>query len=182
MAQKNTILIVDDSKSNLILLAKILSDEGYTLVSATNGADALKYALENDFDLILLDVMMPKKDGFTVFEELKANKKTSSVPVIFITVLNNDGDALKAFKMGAVDYITKPYSPTELRIKIRTQIDLVNTRKINSEDMRLSEDIRTNIKQKAIENINEKLVVIKSRIQDSKHASFNEEEKSSLFN
>ena len=140
MAQENIILIVDDIKSNLALLDTILSAEGYTLVSATNGEDAIKKTNEIEFDLIILDIMMPKKDGFAVFEELKANKKTALVPVVFITVINNDIDTLRAFEMGAVDYITKPFTPTELRTRIRTQIALVNSRKRKPENKVLGSD------------------------------------------
>lgn len=135
MTAINNILVVDDIQSNRILLDKILSDEGYQVISVANGEDAINYVNENEVDLILLDIMMPNKDGFTVFKELKSKEKTASIPVIFITVINNDADTLRAFEMGAVDYITKPFTPTELRIRIRTQIALVNARKLGHENL-----------------------------------------------
>jgi DNA-binding response OmpR family regulator len=180
MAEKNTILIVDDIQSNLILLDKILTDEGYTVISAANGDDAIKFAQENEFDLILLDIMMPKKDGFTVFEELKAKDKTAKVPVIFITVINNDSDTLKAFEMGAVDYITKPFTPTELRIRIKTQIALVNAHKTGENTVDFSTNDFKEIIQNPIGHLSEKLDLIKSQIQDLKHAQFNPAEKKNL--
>ncbi len=180
MAQKNTILIVDDIQSNLILLDKILTDEGYTVSSVANGDDAVKFAQENEFDLILLDIMMPKKDGFTVFEELKAQDKTAKIPVIFITVINNDSDILKAFEMGAVDYITKPFTPTELRIRIKTQIALVNAHKNGENKVDFSTKTDQEIMQNPIELLSERLDLIKSQIQDLKHAQFNTEEKKNL--
>lgn len=180
MAEKNTILIVDDIQSNLILLDKILSDEGYNVISAANGDDAIKFAQENDFDLILLDIMMPRKDGFTVFEELKAYEKTAAVPVIFITVINNDSDTLKAFEMGAVDYITKPFTPTELRIRIRTQIALVNAHKSGADTLDFSSENIQETNINPIGHLNEKLDLIKRQIQDLKHAKFNSAEKESI--
>lgn len=180
MAEKNTILIVDDIQSNLILLDKILSDEGYNVISAANGDDAIKFAQEKEFDLILLDIMMPKKDGFTVFEELKAYEKTAAVPVIFITVINNDSDTLKAFEMGAVDYITKPFTPTELRIRVKTQIALVNAHKSGADTVDFSSEKLQETNINPIEYLNEKLDLIKKQIQDLKHIKFNSEEKESL--
>lgn len=180
MTEKNTILIVDDIQSNLILLDKILTDEGYTVVSAANGDEAIKFAKETDFDLILLDIMMPKKDGFTVFEELKAFDQTAEVPVIFITVINNDSDTLKAFEMGAVDYITKPFTPTELRIRIKTQIALVNAHKRGEKPANFSTEDDPLINQNPIGNLSQKLNLIKSQINDLKHAQFNTEEKKYL--
>lgn len=181
MAQKNTILIVDDIQSNLILLDKILTDEGYNVISAANGDDAIKFAQENEFDLILLDIMMPKKDGFTVFEELKSHDKTSTIPVIFITVINNDSDTLKAFEMGAVDYITKPFTPTELRIRIKTQIALVNARKSGAETVDFSTNGAQGISQNPIKHLSKKLDLIKSQIQDLKNAQFSPTEKENLY-
>lgn len=180
MAQKNTLLIVDDIESNLVLLDKILTDEGYNVITAASGDEAIRSAQENEFDLILLDIMMPKKDGFTVFKELKVNTKTADIPVIFITVINNDADTLKAFEMGAVDYITKPFTPTELRIRIRTQIALINNPKKGIQTKDFLPDTIQETNQNPIANLSEKLDLIKSQIQNLKHAQFNSKEKENL--
>ncbi|MCD6178335.1 MAG: response regulator [Bacteroidales bacterium] len=180
MIQKNTILIVDDIQSNLILLNKILTDEGYNVISAPNGDDAIKLAQENKLDLILLDIMMPKKDGFTVFEELKTFEKTANTPVIFITVINNDTDTLKAFEMGAVDYITKPFTPTELRIRIKTQIALVNAHKSNSGIADFSTNTVREPDKDPITDLSEKFGLIKNNIQDLEHAQLNPQEKENI--
>ncbi|RLD39359.1 MAG: hypothetical protein DRI74_00980 [Bacteroidetes bacterium] len=180
MTQKNTILIVDDIQSNLILLNKILTDEGYNVISAPNGDDAIKLAQENKLDLILLDIMMPKKDGFTVFEELKTFEKTANTPVIFITVINNDTDTLKAFEMGAVDYITKPFTPTELRIRIKTQIALVNAHKSDSGIADFSTNTVREPDKDPITDLSEKFGLIKNNIQDLEHAQLNPQEKENI--
>jgi len=178
MAPINNILIVDDIQSNLILLDKILSDEGYNVISVTNGEDAIRYANEKEVDLVLLDIMMPKKDGFTVFEEMKSKEKTASIPVIFITVINNDSDTLKAFEMGAVDYITKPFTPTELRIRIRTQIALVNARKYGNESRSFTSADKENDNQ--LSDLKNKLKQIKTQVLDLQNAKFNTSEKETL--
>ena len=180
MTQKNTILIDDDIQSNLILLNKILTDEGYNVISAPNGDDAIKLAQENKLDLILLDIMMPKKDGFTVFEELKTFEKTANTPVIFITVINNDTDTLKAFEMGAVDYITKPFTPTELRIRIKTQIALVNAHKSDSGIADFSTNTVREPDKDPITDLSEKFGLIKNNIQDLEHAQLNPQEKENI--
>jgi DNA-binding response OmpR family regulator len=179
MANKNTILIVDDIQSNLILLDKILSDEGYEVISACSGDEAIKLAKEKDLDIILLDIMMPKKDGFTVFEELKSIPKTSHIPVIFVTVINNDDDTLKAFEMGAVDYITKPYTPTELRIRIKTQIALVNAHKEGGKeaDYSVDEEARD---LNPISTMSKSLQAVRDQLKDFKNAQFNPEEKENI--
>lgn len=180
MTQKNTILIVDDIQSNLILLDKILTDEGYIVISASNGDEAIRCTQEHEFDLILLDIMMPMKDGFTVFRELKSKEKSANIPVIFITVINNESDTLKAFELGAVDYITKPYTPTELRIRVKTQIELVNAHKNRVVSVNPTKSTNKSIEQNPLLEINSKLIDLKDQIQNLKNAQLNAEEKLTL--
>jgi len=104
------ILIVDDEVINLHLLANLLIPS-YSIIVSTNGQDALKKALEQSPDLILLDIMMPGMDGFEVCEHLKENNHTSHIPVIFISALNGEKDITEGYNLGAVDYIVKPYTP-----------------------------------------------------------------------
>ncbi len=181
MPKKNSILIVDDHESNRMLLEKILSTEGYKLITCSGGNEAVKLALEEDIDLILLDIMMPKKDGFMVFEELKANPKSAKIPVIFVTVLTNDQDLLKAFKSGAVDYITKPFTPTEVRIKIRTQIELQNSRKIIAGKPNVATLIKADQHQNSLADLNELLLDIKEQIEDIKKNPLDKKAKNQLI-
>jgi len=112
------VLIVDDSNTNNILLENILLGEGIQSTIAYNGIEAIKIATTEKPDLILLDIMMPEKDGFTVFSELKDNIETKSIPVVFITARNDNELKQKALNAGAFDFIEKP-------INVAYIIDLV---------------------------------------------------------
>jgi len=112
------VLIVDDSNTNNILLENILLGEGIQSSIAYNGIEAIEIATTEKPDLILLDIMMPEKDGFTVFSELKDNIETKSIPVVFITARNDSELKQKALNAGAIDFIEKP-------INVNYVIDLV---------------------------------------------------------
>lgn len=118
------ILAVDDEASNLQLLRQILQDH-YRLRFAKDGPRALELVREEAPDLILLDVMMPGMSGYEVCAALKADPATASIPVIFVTALNDTEDELEGFEAGAVDYITKPVSPPIVRARVRTHLSLV---------------------------------------------------------
>ena len=105
-----TILVVDDVVSNVLLLKVLLTNEKFKVVTANNGKDALVQAAEKQPDLILLDVMMPEMNGFEVSEKLKANPVTQNIPIIFLTALNTTSDIVKGFKVGANDFISKPFN------------------------------------------------------------------------
>ena len=117
------ILIVDDFPGHIDLLGDILEGD-YDVLVASNGRDALKIALDQVPDLILLDVLMPEMDGYEVCRQLKADEKTREIPVIFITTQGNVRDETRGFQMGAVDYVTKPISPPILRARVKTHIAL----------------------------------------------------------
>jgi putative two-component system response regulator len=118
------ILAVDDEASNLQLLRQILQDD-YRLRFAKDGPRALELAREERPNLILLDVMMPGMSGYEVCAALKADPVTASIPVIFVTALNDIDDELEGFEAGAVDYITKPVSPQLVRARVRNHLSLV---------------------------------------------------------
>ena len=118
------ILVVDDEASNLQLLRQILQDH-YRLLFAKDGARALELAQQERPELILLDVMMPGMSGYDVCHQLKSMPATSSIPVIFVTALNDPRDEVIGFEAGAVDYITKPVSPPIVRARVRTHLSLV---------------------------------------------------------
>ncbi|MCL1468338.1 sensor histidine kinase [Argonema galeatum] len=119
---KENILVVDDTPDNLRLLSAMLSEQGYTVRKALNGQMALTASKTLLPDLILLDVMMPGMDGYQVCQKLKADDKTRGVPVIFISALNDVLDKVKAFDVGGVDYITKPFQLAEVLSRIENQL------------------------------------------------------------
>jgi diguanylate cyclase (GGDEF)-like protein/PAS domain S-box-containing protein len=116
-----TILIVDDTPANVSLLEAVLSVE-YTIMTATSGSEALEIALETPPDLILLDIMMPKMDGYEVCQRLKSEPLLQGIPVIFMSLLESTEVKVKAFKLGCVDYITKPFHVDEVRVRVRTHL------------------------------------------------------------
>lgn len=118
------VLLVDDEPSNLKVLSESLSGQGLSLGVATSGERALEQAKRRPPDLILLDVLMPMMDGFEVCRRLKADPMTEPIPVIFMTSLHEGADRVRAFELGAVDYLTKPIYQDELRARVRTQLHL----------------------------------------------------------
>lgn len=121
--QRPMILIVDDVPTNVQILAEALSPV-YRIKVASNGMDALKIAQRKLPDLILLDVMMPRMDGFEVCRRLKADTHTHKIPVIFVTAKNADSDEELGLNLGAVDYITKPFVIPIVKARIRNHIRL----------------------------------------------------------
>lgn len=118
------ILIIDDQPENIHVLANILQKE-YEVQAATNGAKALEITYgKNPPDLILLDIVMPEMDGYEVCRRLKANKQIRDIPVIFVTVKKSVEDEEYGFNLGAVDYISKPFQPTVVRVRIRNHMNL----------------------------------------------------------
>ena len=119
MNPEATILIVDDEPTNVDMLTQELDEEGYTLLTASDGEEALIKVHEHQPDLILLDVMMPKVDGFTVCRILKGSGKTILIPVILLTALQAHEDRVRGIEAGADDFISKPFDRDELLAKIR---------------------------------------------------------------
>ncbi len=120
----NKILVIDDVKKNIQLLGSILGNENYAVSYATNGVKALAMTESEDFDLILLDVMMPEMDGFEVCQRLKEKEKTRDIPILFLTAKSEESDIVDGLQQGAVDYLTKPFNPAELIARVKTHIDL----------------------------------------------------------
>lgn len=122
--EKRTILVVDDTPENIDILDEILGKD-YIIKAALSGEKALKIAgAETPPDLILLDIMMPFMDGYEVCRRLKASDATKKIPVIFITTKGEVADEEKGFKIGALDYITKPVSPPIVQARVRTHMNL----------------------------------------------------------
>lgn len=121
---RQSILIVDDVPDNIQVAARMLQKKNYRLSFSTDGESALKNAYEYDYDLILLDIMMPDMDGFEVCKHLKNNNKTKDIPVIFLTARTEQENILRAFQLGGVDYITKPFHTGELVLRVETHLRL----------------------------------------------------------
>jgi len=123
--KKNTLLIVDDENANLKVLTHILGSE-YTIFTATNGVSAIEKAREFMPDLILLDILMPEMDGYATLREIKNSEATRKIPVIFISGLDSEEDEEKGLSLDAADYITKPFSATIVKLRVRNQVQIVN--------------------------------------------------------
>lgn len=123
------ILVVDDTPTNVRLLSRLLSTEGYRVQTATDGVQALERVAENSPDLILLDIQMPNMDGYEVCERLKADERFAHIPIMFISALLDMEGIVKALNLGGVDYITKPFKPKEVTARVASQLTLVAQRK-----------------------------------------------------
>jgi phosphoserine phosphatase RsbU/P len=119
-----SILVVDDTPANLQVLAGMLKDRGYKVRPAPSGKLALQAARRDPPDLILLDINMPEMSGYEVCEHLKADEKLKGIPIIFISALTEPLDKVKAFAIGGVDYLTKPFQMEELHARVETHLKL----------------------------------------------------------
>ena len=118
------ILIVDDTLANLQLLANMLKGEGYKVRPASSGVLALQAVAKKQPDLILLDIKMPEMDGYEVCSALKNNPQTRDIPVLFISALSDVSDKIKAFNVGGLDYINKPFQFDEVKARVSTHLKL----------------------------------------------------------
>jgi len=124
LTPRPSILIVDDLPNNLRLLSIMLTEKGYQVRKAINGQMALNTVRSLIPDLILLDINMPDLNGYQVCEQLKADEKTREIPVIFISALDDVLDKVKAFQVGGVDYISKPFQGEEVMARIENQLTI----------------------------------------------------------
>lgn len=123
------LLVVDDEKQNRILLTEVLQDD-YQIILAKNGVQALERAQQYLPDLILLDILMPEMDGFSVLKALKNCDSTRNIPVIFISALDSATDEERGLDLGAVDYISKPFHPSIVRVRVRNHLQSVHHRRL----------------------------------------------------
>ncbi|OQY46440.1 MAG: hypothetical protein B6240_07240 [Desulfobacteraceae bacterium 4572_87] len=132
------VFIVDDNMVNRKLLIGILKKEGYSLLEAEDGEQAIEMAFQEMPDLILLDIMMPKKDGYEVCSQLKADVRTSNIPVIFLSAKSQTEDKIKGLDLGGADYVTKPFDRGEVLARVRAQLKIARlTRELISANAEL---------------------------------------------
>ncbi len=143
---KGCIVIVDDNPQNLATLKQMLIDDGYDVRPAINGDTALVMIGKILPDLILLDIIMPDMDGYEVCRRLKADETTRNISVIFLSALDKSLDKVKAFEVGGVDYITKPFQIEEVLIRVKTHIELRNMQKALEEKNVQFEEALANLK------------------------------------
>ena len=118
----NTVLVADDEQDIIDLVRFRLEHDGYRVISASDGEAALELARAEHPALCILDVMMPKLSGLEVLAQLRADQTTASTRVILLTARGQDADVDRGFELGAHDYVTKPFSPRELRQRVRAQL------------------------------------------------------------
>lgn len=135
---KKKILIADDNPDNVELLRKRLSSQGYETAAAFDGEEALQAILKETPDLLILDVMMPKMDGYEVLQRLRQNDDYRNLPVIMLTAKKEIPDKLKGLDIGADDYITKPFNPQELLARVKSLLTLREEQERKSKDERLT--------------------------------------------
>ena len=139
---KGNILAVDDTPANLHLLSEVLSKQGYKVRITPNGKLAIQSILANPPDLILLDIMMPDMNGYEVCKILKADERTRDIPIIFISALSETFDIVKTFKVGGVDYISKPFHVEEVLARVENQLRLRSqARQLAEQNARLYQEI-----------------------------------------
>lgn len=140
---KADILVIDDTPENLHLLSNMLTERGYKVRSVTKGVTGLRGAQAAPPDLILLDVNMPQMNGYEVCQQLKADDRTCEIPIIFISALGDVLDKVKAFQVGGVDYITKPFQVEEVFARIETHLTLRHLQKqLQTQNEQLQQEIR----------------------------------------
>ncbi|WP_035994621.1 EAL domain-containing protein [Leptolyngbya sp. KIOST-1] len=143
-----TVLVVDDIPDNLHLLTRELTAEGYETRGVLTGTMALTVARSTPIDLILLDIMLPDMDGYSVCQQLKADPATASIPVIFLSALDEALDKARAFAVGGVDYITKPFKAVELLARVNTHLSL---QKAQKQLQRFNQELEYQVQQRTRE-------------------------------
>ena len=161
-----TILVVDDSKAISEFVQVVLEERGYKTITANNGSQAMVMAVEYRPDLILLDIMMPDVDGYAICGQLKADRKTRDIPVIFLSALNSQFDKIKAFKSGAVDFVTKPIQVEELTARVKSHLTISTLNRALQSSNRDLESLVSE-RTKELEASNKKLAEINARLEKS---------------
>lgn len=140
------ILIIDDRPENLRHLSQLLQAQGYQVKRAISGELGLNAAIASTPDLILLDIMMPGMNGFEVCQKLQANPKTQEIPIIFLSIVDEEKAQITALKMGAVDYVHKPFHPEELLVRIENQLKIHTlSKQLLAQNAQLEQEVRERV-------------------------------------
>lgn len=121
---KGKVLIVDDNPTNIQVVGNILTEKGFDIAFAQSAERAIEQVLHTDYDLILLDIMMPEKDGFEICEILKANPQTKEIPIVYLTAKSDIDSIIRGLRNGGIDYISKPFIKEELIVRVENQIKM----------------------------------------------------------
>jgi signal transduction histidine kinase len=156
------ILIVDDHLESLQILFSMLTEYGYEVRRTINGQQALNVAKSEPPELILLDILMPEMDGYEVCRQLKSQKSTASIPVIFLTALDDELDKLKAFEVGGIDYITKPFHIKETIARIENQLTIQRQRRALAQ-----QNQQLKAQNLRLEELNTELVKLNTKLEQS---------------
>lgn len=149
-----SILAVDDDPKILKILQHTLSKEGFKVITATSGEEALQIAGQTFPDLVLLDIMMPGMDGFETYQKLKAIRE---VPVIILSARSDEIDKIVGFRMGVDDYQTKPFSPTELALRVKAVLRRVREQKVDSKHILKYGSLTLDYEKRVVEVNNNKI-------------------------
>ena len=150
LSAQTKILIVDDNPDNLRLLATILESHGYIVRKSLNGRMAIQASHRNPPNLILLDINMPEMNGYEVCQQLKASEATAQIPIIFISALDRMEDKVRAFELGGVDYITKPFQEQEVLMRVKNQLLIQQQRQeLIEQNQRLEQEIQERLRTEA---------------------------------
>lgn len=157
------ILVADDTIENLRLLVNMLGGHGYEVRPVTGGRQAVAAAERDPPDLILLDINMPDMNGYEVCAELKRRPALSGIPVIFLTALSDVADKVRAFDVGGIDYITKPFQLEEVQVRVRTHLELRRARRElsdNLEKLRALEQLRDDLVHMIVHDMRSPLMTL----------------------
>ena len=166
-----SVLIVDDTVDNLRLLAEVLGEQGYEVRPVTSGRQALQAVEQDPPDLILLDINMPEMDGYEVCRRLRLNERCRDLPVIFLTAMADTASKVRAFNMGGVDYITKPFQLDEVLARVRTHIALQRARAALAQSyrrLRALETLRDDLVQMIVHDMGSPLLAVQINLENVK--------------
>jgi diguanylate cyclase (GGDEF)-like protein len=156
---RGEILIVDDNPDNVHLLSRILTRRGYTVHTVENSLAVIETAHRIAPELILLDICMPNLNGYEICQNLKADPKTHDIPIIFVSALDETSDKVRAFDVGGVDYITKPFRAAEVQVRVETHLTLRRLqRQLQEQNARLQAEVRERMAvEAALQTANQEL-------------------------
>ena len=167
MKKKQTVLIVDDIADNLNIAANTLIPNNINVLLAQSGEEAIKTTINHLPDLILLDIMMPKMNGFDVCSHLKNNKQTKHIPIIFLTAVGEAKNIVKGFDIGAVDYIAKPFFEPELIARVQTHLTLSQMQKEKEQENIILEQ-KVNKRTLQLQKLNKELIKNNKKLKKAK--------------